>query len=173
MVATLHEGWSLIEPFLASYGAFAIFVMTYLESLGLPLPGETGVIAAALLAAKGELSIGPVYLAVLSGAILGDSTGYLIGRAGGQALLRKFGTYIGLGPDKLDRIETRFRTSGLWLVTIARFLPVMRQINGLLCGSLALPWHRFLLAQGLGAVLWTTVYCLGPYFFGELFHLEH
>jgi len=171
MVATLHEGWSLIEPYISSYGAFAIFVMIYFESLGMPVPGETGVIAAALLAAKGELSIGRLYLAVLSAAILGDGTGYLIGRIGGQAILRRFGPYVGLDTGKLNRIELKFRTRGLWFVMVARFIPVLRQLNGLFAGSLALPWHSFLLAQAVGAAMWTTVYCLGPYFFGELFHL--
>lgn len=170
MLATLHEGWALIEPYIVSYGAIAIFFMIYLESFGAPLPGETGVIAAALLAAKGELSIFSIYPAVLAGAILGDSTGYVIGRFGGRALLRKFGPYIKLTPDKLSEIESKFAKGGLWLVLIARFLPVMRQLNGLLAGSLAMPWHHFLIAQATGAVLWTSVYCLGPYFFGELFH---
>ncbi|MFN3349171.1 DedA family protein, partial [Pseudorhodoplanes sp.] len=59
---------------------------------------------------------------------------------------------------------------GLWIVFIARFIPLMRQINGLLAGSLAVPWHRFLMAQSAGALVWTSLYTLGPYFFTELFH---
>jgi len=169
MLGMLHQGWALIEPYIVAYGAIAIFFMVYFESLGMPLPGETGVIAAALLAAKGDLSIFTLYPAVLVGAILGDSTGYMIGRLGGRALLRRFGPYIKLTPDKLAQIEDRFRTHGLWLVVIARFIPVLRQLNGLVAGSLALPFHRFLIAQAVGAVLWTSIYCLGPYFFDELF----
>lgn len=171
MFATLHEGWALFEPFLKSYGVFVMFVMIYFESFGAPVPGETGVIAASLLAAKGELSIVGLYLSVLSGAILGDSTGYLIGRFGGKAILRRGGPYIGLTPDKVKMIEDRFAKGGLWLVLIARFLPIMRQLNGLVAGSLSMPWHRFLMAQAAGAVMWTSLYCLGPYFFGELFKL--
>ena len=90
MLGKLHEGWSLIEPLIASYGALAIFVMIYFESFGAPLPGETGMIAAAILATKGELSIAGVFAAALAGALLGDSTGYLIGRIGGRALLHRF-----------------------------------------------------------------------------------
>jgi len=150
---------------------FVMFVMIYFESFGAPVPGETGVIAASLLAAKGELSIVGLYLSVLSGAILGDSTGYLIGRFGGKAILRRGGPYIGLTPDKVKMIEDRFAKGGLWLVLIARFLPIMRQLNGLVAGSLSMPWHRFLMAQAAGAVMWTSLYCLGPYFFGELFKL--
>jgi membrane protein DedA with SNARE-associated domain len=169
VLATLHEGWAIFEPFIKTYGAFAIFAMIYLESMGSPVPGETGVIAASLLAARGELSIVSVYFAVLAGAILGDSTGYVIGRFGGQALLRRFGPRIGLTAERLDKVEDRFAKGGLWIVFIARFIPLMRQVNGLLAGSLAMPWHRFLMAQGAGAVVWTSVYCLGPYFFAELF----
>jgi membrane protein DedA with SNARE-associated domain len=170
MFATLHEGWALFEPYLKTYGAIAIFVMVYLESLGSPVPGETGVIAASLLASKGELSILTLYPAVLFAAILGDFTGYLIGRVGGRAVLQKFGPYIGLTPAVLSTIESRFQQGGLWIVTFARFVPVLRQLNGLVAGSLGLPWHLFLMAQSLGALMWTSLYCLGPYFFSELFH---
>lgn len=170
MLGTLHEGWALIEPYILTYGALAVFVMIYLESFGWPLPGETGVIAASLLASRGELSIVSLYCAVLAGAILGDTTGYMIGRYGGQALLRKFGPYIKLTPERLELIENRFRKGGMWLVLVARFLPFIRQVNGLIAGSLAMPWHYFSIAQATGAMLWTSVYCLGPYFFSHLFH---
>lgn len=169
MLATLHEGWGIFEPLLRAYGAIAIFAMIYLESMGSPVPGETGVIAASLLAAKGEFSIVSVYFAVLAGAILGDSTGYLIGRLGGNTLLRRFGPKIGLTAERLDTIEARFAKGGLWIVMVARFIPLMRQVNGLLAGSLAMPFHRFFVAQATGAVLWTSAYCLGPYFFAEIF----
>lgn len=170
MLTTLHEGWAIFEPYLKHYGVIAIFVMIYLESMGSPVPGETGVIAASLLAARGELSIVPLYFAVLFGAILGDSTGYLVGRLGGHALLRRFGPRIGLTAERLDLVEARFAKGGLWIVMVARFIPVMRQLNGLIAGSLTMPFHRFLMAQATGALLWTSLYTLGPYFFAELFH---
>jgi membrane protein DedA with SNARE-associated domain len=107
---------------------------------------------------------------VLFAAILGDFTGYLIGRFGGRAVLQKFGPYIGLTSQVLSTIEARFQKGGLWIVTFARFVPVLRQLNGLVAGSLGLPWHLFLMAQSVGALLWTSLYCLGPYFFGEVFH---
>jgi membrane protein DedA with SNARE-associated domain len=170
MFAMLHEGWAIFEPYLKTYGAVAIFVMIYLESMGSPVPGETGVIAASLLAAQGELSIVSVFAAVLFGSILGDSTGYLVGRLGGHALLRRFGPKIGLTAERLDAVETRFAKGGLWIVVVARFLPLLRQLNGLVAGSLTMPFHLFLMAQAAGALLWTSVYTLGPYFFSELFH---
>lgn len=169
VLGTLHEGWAIFEPLLKTYGAVAIFVMIYLESMGSPVPGETGVIAASLLAGRDELSIVSVYFAVLFGAILGDSSGYLLGRLGGNMLLRRFGPRLGLTPERLDAVEARFATGGLWIVVAARFIPLMRQLNGLVAGSLAMPFPRFLMAQSAGAVLWTSLWCLGPYFFAEMF----
>lgn len=166
----LHESYVWLMPHIVAYGAIAIFVIIYFESFGAPLPGETGVIAAALLASQGELSIVAVYAAVFCAAILGDSTGFLVGHFGGQRLLLRFGPYIKLTPERLAVLEAKFRKGGLWFIAIARFLPLARQLNGVIAGSMAMPWHLFLAANAVGALLWTTIYVLGPYFFGHLFH---
>jgi membrane protein DedA with SNARE-associated domain len=71
----------------------------------------------------------------------------------------------------LATIEARFRQAGPWIVVIARFLPGLRQVKGLIAGSLALLWHRFLAAQTIGAVLWAGLYCFGPYLASYLFQL--
>jgi membrane protein DedA with SNARE-associated domain len=170
--ATLHSGWAHVEPFIDAYGAIAVFFMIYLESIGAPLPGETGMIAASLLAAQQKLSIASVFTGALTGAILGDLTGYVIGRFGGSALLRTYGPYIKLTPQRLSTIEAQFQKTGPWIVVIARFIPGLRQVNGLVAGSLAMPWQRFLVAQIIGALLWSALYCFGPYLFSELFHLR-
>jgi len=160
----------LIDKYVAAYGALAIFVVVYFESFGAPLPGETGVIATALLAARGDISIAAVFLAVFAGAVLGDTTGYLIGRFGGRRLLVRYGAYVKLTPERLARIEAQMPYKGFYLVMVARFLPVLRQLNGLIAGSVNMPWHRFIVAQMIGALAWTSVYALGPYFFTEFFH---
>jgi membrane protein DedA with SNARE-associated domain len=160
----------LIDKYVAAYGALAIFVVVYFESFGAPLPGETGVIATALLAARGDISIVAVFFAVFAGAVLGDTTGYLIGRVGGRRLLVRYGPYVKLTPKRLAAIEAQMPYKGFYLVMIARFLPVLRQLNGLIAGSVNMPWHRFIVAQMIGALLWTSVYGLGPYFFTEFFH---
>jgi membrane protein DedA with SNARE-associated domain len=166
----LQDLLPLIDKYVATYGALAIFVVVYLESFGAPLPGETGVIATALLASRGDLSIVAVFLAVFSGAVLGDSTGYVIGRFGGRRLLERFGPYVRLTPQRLEAFEARFARQGFYLVMIARFLPVLRQLNGLLAGSMNMPWHIFIAAQVIGALAWTSLYVLGPFFFADLFH---
>ncbi len=156
-----------LEPWLAEYGAPALFLMILVESFGAPVPGESGVIAASLAAAAGRLSIVAVFCAVLAGAILGDGVGYAIGRLGGRRLLERFGPRIGLNAARLAAIEERFQRQGAALVVIARFLPVLRQLNGLIAGSLAMPPRHFFPAQALGALLWTALYCIGPYVFAE------
>jgi membrane protein DedA with SNARE-associated domain len=168
-MSTARHALQWIEPWLADYGAVAVFVMIFVESFGAPVPGETGVIAAGLLAAEGRLSIGAVYLAVLAGATLGDGAGYLAGRLGGRRLIERFGPRVGLTADRLAAIEDRFTRQGMLVVAMARFLPVLRQLNGVIAGSLAMPAPRFFAAQAAGAVLWTTIYCIGPFLFAEAF----
>ena len=107
---------------------------------------------------------------MFSAAVLGDSTGYLVGRFGGRRLLERFGPYVKLTPERLKAFEARFAKQGFYLVMIARFLPVLRQLNGLLAGSMNMPWYSFITAQMIGALAWTSIYVLGPYFFSHLFH---
>src|SRR5262245_7519590 len=165
----LMQEFARIEPYIATYGVAVIFIVIYLESFGAPLPGETGVIAMALLAARGDFHVASVFAAVFAGAVLGDSTGYLIGKFGGRRLLQRYGPLIKLTPERLLALEDQFRRKGVPLVLVARFLPVLRQLNGLIGGSLAMPWHIFLAANAAGALLWTALWVLGPYFFGEAF----
>lgn len=153
----------LIEPYLAAYGALALFVIIYLESMGAPVPGETVLIASSTLAAQGEINLGYALLAVFAGAVLGDSTGYAIGRFGGHRLLQRHGSRLGLPPARLDKLEDLFRRRGIYVVMTARFVVVLRQLNGLIAGSVRMPWLSFLPANMVGAALWTLTWGLGPY----------
>ena len=161
----------LIDNYVAAYGAAAIFVVVYFESFGAPLPGETGVIAAALARrARRSLDRGRVRSRCSSGAVLGDSTGYLIGRFGGRRLLERFGPYVKLTPERLAAFEAQFATQGL-LARDGRALPA---------GAAAIerPDRRIdehavaSLRRGAGdrRAAMDGVYALGPYFFAELFH---
>jgi len=144
-------------------------VIIFLESLGLPLPGETALVATSLIAAHGDLPISEVAVAGFAGAVLGDSTGYAIGRFGGRSLLLRFGPRLGLTPERFQKVENLFRKKGVWLVVVARFIVVLRQLNGPVAGTMAMPWARFVAANAAGAVLWTALWTLGPYFFAEAF----
>jgi membrane protein DedA with SNARE-associated domain len=163
----LSEALGVIEPYVAAYGVAAIFLIVCLESLGLPLPGESALVAAGVLSARGDLDLAPALLAVFGGAVLGDGTGYWIGRFGGRPLLQRFGPYLKITPERLDRLEKLFRDRGAWIVATARFVVVLRQLNGVVAGSVSMSWPRFLLANALGAALWTAAWGGGSYLFAD------
>jgi membrane protein DedA with SNARE-associated domain len=165
----VHNTLHLIEPYLMAYGALALFVIIYLESFGVPMPGESAVIAASVLASRGDLPLAHVMAAVFAGAVLGDSTGYLIGRYGGRALLERFGPRLGLTEERLARTEALFRSKGPFIVVTARFVAILRQLNGVVAGTLEMPWLHFVAANAIGAALWTLAWTLGPYFFTDWF----
>lgn len=156
-----------IQHYIAAYGSLAVFVVIYLESMGAPLPGETLVIATSALAANGTISLTVALIAIFCGAVLGDSTGYAIGHYGGSRLLRRFGSYVKLTPERLDRLERLFKRRGAYIVATARFVVVLRQLNGLVAGAVHMPWWRFLIANVVGAALWTAAWGLGPYVIGK------
>jgi membrane protein DedA with SNARE-associated domain len=164
-----QEVTHFVEPYLAHYGVLAIFVVIYLESLGAPLPGESALVAASLLVAHGDIALVPLLVAAWSGAVAGDSTGYLIGRIGGRPLLQRFGPYLKLTPDRLKSFEDLFRRRGAFIVFGARFVVILRQLNGIIAGSMSMPWPHFLVANALGGAAWVAVYVLGPYLFADLF----
>lgn len=160
-----------IEAYLAAYGLFAIFGLIYLESLGLPLPGESALIAATVLAIHGELDVVHLLAVVWAAAVLGDGTGYLIGRIGGRPLLQRHGWLVRLTPERLARLEELFRRRGALIVLGARFVVLLRQLNGVVAGSMGMPWPHFVAANALGAALWAAAWTLGPYYLGEFFGL--
>ncbi|MEK1889876.1 MAG: DedA family protein [Phyllobacterium sp.] len=165
----LTDGTSFIEPYIRQYGLYAIFVVVYLESLGAPLPGESGLVAAALLATHGDFAIMELFLAVWVAAVIGDSTGYAIGHFGGRPLLHRYGWIVRLTPERQRTLEELFAKRGPIIVFGARFVVVLRQLNGLIAGSVGMHFERFFIANALGGLLWAGVWTFGPYFLGDAF----
>ncbi len=153
--------------FLEHYGALALFVTTTLEALGAPLPGESAVIAASAAAAAGKLSIVHVVLAAFLGSVLGDNIGYLIGRDLGRPVILRYGSKVGVTEATLSRAEGIMRRRGPLIVVIARFVVLLRQLNGLVAGTTGMPWPRFLAANLLGAALWVGVWVTLAYKLGH------
>lgn len=168
MAHFLHESITFIEPYLRHYGLLALFVIIYLESLGAPLPGESALIGASLLAADGQLSILGIFVVVVCAAVMGDSTGYLIGRFGGRALISRYGRYVGMTEDRQKWIEGLYEKRGAWVVVGARFVVILRQLNGIAAGSMGMRWPPFLAANIVGGLLWAAVWTIGPYMFGDI-----
>ena len=143
-----------LQPVLEHYGYLAVGGFVLLEDFGVPLPGEAILIAAALFAGAGHMNIAVVVAVAVLGAIIGDNIGYAIGHFGGRPVVERFGRYVLLTPERLDRAERFFTRHGGKVVTIARFIEGLRQANGLLAGIAGMHWLKFLGFNALGAVLW-------------------
>jgi membrane protein DedA with SNARE-associated domain len=160
-----------LQQFLANYGYLAVFVFVAIESIGIPFPGETMLLVAAIDAGKThQLSIALVILAATCGAIVGDNIGFLIGREGGYRVLRRFGRYIMFDERKLKVGIYLFRKHGGKVVFFGRFVAVLRAWAAFLAGVNRMRWSRFLLFNALGGFVWATLYGLGGYFLGEQIH---
>jgi membrane protein DedA with SNARE-associated domain len=147
----------IIELF-ARYGYAVVFFGVFLENTGLPVPGETALLAGAALSRSGRLSLPLVIVTAIAGAILGDNLGFLIGRRGGRALVDRFGPRVGLSRDRLLQFDRFFDRHGAKTVFIARFVTGLRVFGALLAGTSGLSWGRFLLYNSTGAIAWATTF---------------
>jgi membrane protein DedA with SNARE-associated domain len=149
---------------LDSIGYLAVAMFVGIESLGVPLPGETMLITAAVFAATTrQLSIVGVIAAAIVGAVIGDNIGFGIGWFGGYPLLRRFGKYIRLDEAKLKVGRYIFMRQGAKVVFFGRFVSVLRTYAAFLAGTNRMHWSRFLIANATGAVVWATLYGVGAY----------
>jgi membrane protein DedA with SNARE-associated domain len=158
-VSEVEAGIARVRPLLERYGYPAIFVAVGVEGMGIPAPGQTLLIAASIDAAHGGLSIVAVVALAVLAAALGNSVGYLIGRVGGRPLLRK----LPISEARLARVDATFRRHGGWFILVARFFDGSRQLNGIMAGTLEMPWWRFTFWNVLGAVLFVAVWGIGTY----------
>jgi membrane protein DedA with SNARE-associated domain len=160
-----------LHQFVADYGYFAILVLVALESAGVPLPGETALVTAAVFAGQGTLHIGLVIACAAAAAIVGDNAGYWIGREFGFPLIYRYGAYIRVDEGRLKVAQYLFQRHGGKIVFFGRFVAVLRAFAAFLAGVNHLAWPRFLLLNALGGIAWATLFGLGGYFLGVAF--EH
>ncbi len=159
-----------LEAWLASYGYAVVFVLVMLESLGLPVPGETALVAAALFAGSThQLGIGWVIVAAAAGAIVGDNIGFTLGRRIGTTLLSRHGHRVRLNERRLRIGMWLFRHHGGKVVFWGRFVAILRTYAAFLAGANRMPWPRFLVSNAAGGILWATAFGLGYYAFGDVF----
>ena len=157
-----------VDHLISTFGYLAVFVIIAVESLGIPLPGETILIAAATYAAtSGKLNITLVFLAAAAGAIIGDNIGYWIGNRGGYALARRYGPTIRLDERKLKVGRYVFDRHGGKVVFFGRFVSLLRTFAAFLAGTMRMSWTRFLLYNALGGFIWAAIYSYGFYAAGN------
>ncbi|MEV0283782.1 DedA family protein [Kribbella sp. NPDC050820] len=138
------------------------------ESMGVPLPGETTLIAAALLASQGHLRLEFVIGAAAAGAIIGDSVGYYIGRKAGRGLFERLGRrFHHFSEDRIERAEKYFERYGVWTVFFGRFVALLRIFAGPMAGMLRMPYPRFLAANAGGGIAWATTIGIVAYNIGD------
>ena len=157
-----------IDGWLESYGYLVVFLLVMLESIGLPVPGETALIGAALYAGStGKLEIWGVIAVAIAGAIIGDNIGFSIGRYGGAKLLLRHGHRIGLHEGRLKIGIWLFRRHGGKVVFWGRFVSILRTYAAFLAGTNQMAWGRFLVFNAAGAVVWATAFGVAYYVFGS------
>jgi membrane protein DedA with SNARE-associated domain len=156
-----------VQPMLEHYGYLGVGGMLLLEDFGVPVPGEIMLIAAAVFAGAGQMNIVVVFAVAVVAAVVGDNIGFTIGHFGGRPLAERFGRYVFLTPERLNRAEDFFNRQGGKVVAVARFIDGLRQINGLMAGIAGMHWLKFLGYNALGAVLWVGTWCAVGFLAGE------
>src|SRR5215813_13335452 len=161
-----------LHRLISSYGYWAVGGVVAVESMGIPLPGETTLILAAIYAGTHQgLDIWGVIAAAATGAILGDNVGYWLGREFGYPILLRYGRFLGLSDERIKLGQYLFMRHGGKVVFFGRFIAVLRVLAAFLAGVNRMEWQSFLVANAAGGVLWSLVYGLGAYLFGSaLFH---
>jgi membrane protein DedA with SNARE-associated domain len=150
-----------------SYGYWVVFFGVMLENAGLPIPGETILLAAGFFAADGHFSLPLVMLIAATGAILGDNAGFAIGHHYGRNFFSRFGRYLFLTPNRLARIDEFFHRHGNKTILIARFITGLRVFAAVFAGASHMRWRLFFIYNVAGAVLWSIVISTLGYLFGH------
>jgi membrane protein DedA with SNARE-associated domain len=155
-----------VAPILDRWGYLAIGAVIGVESFGVPAPGQTIMVAAAIYSSWGRMDIFAVAAISFVAAVLGDNVGYWIGVRGGRRAVHRFGKYIFITPARLERAEKFFARRGNRIVLVARFIDGLRQLNGVIAGITAMPWRTFLIYNTIGAALWVGWWCTVAYLLG-------
>ena len=145
-----------LEDLLNTWGYGVVFAAMVLESAGLPLPGETVTLLGGYAAGSGHLNLAGVITAASSGAMVGDSIGYWVGRRAGWPLLLRVGRLLRQSPEQMETLRIQFLNHAGKSVLLGRFVAVLRVVAGPMAGAVGMPYGRFLVFNCTGAVLWAT-----------------
>jgi len=160
-----------ILSLITQYGYFIILLGVMIESMGVPIPGETILIASGILVQQGKLDLGYVILFGILGAVVGDQLGYWIGRRGGRPFVLRWGRYVFITPERLARAEAFFERHGGKAVFLARFVSGLRIFGALVAGISQMRWRTFFVYNALGGAVWATAVVLIGYLLGGSINL--
>lgn len=151
-----------------TYGYWAVGGLVALESMGLPVPGETVLIGTAILAGiSHNLNVFVLIGAAAAGAIVGDNVGFWIGREAGFPLLVRYGSYARLTEPRIKLGQYLFLRHGGKVVFFGRFIAILRALAAFLAGVNCMSWRRFLVFNAAGGILWAALYGFGGWYFGK------
>lgn len=145
-----------LEDLLNTWGYGVVFAAMVLESAGLPLPGETVTLLGGYAAGSGHLNLAGVIAAASSGAMVGDSIGYWVGRRAGWPVMLRVGRWLRQSPEQMETLRSQFLNHAGKSVLLGRFVAVLRVLAGPMAGAVEMPYGRFLVFNCSGAVLWAT-----------------
>ena len=155
-----------ILSLIGQYGYLIVFVGVMLESIGVPLPGETILLASGFLVQQGALDLGDAIAFGILGAVIGDQIGYWVGREGGRPFVLRWGRYVLITPERLGRAERFFTRHGGKAVFLARFVAGLRVFGALVAGISRMHWRTFFFYNALGGATWATAAVLVGYLVG-------
>jgi membrane protein DedA with SNARE-associated domain len=158
-----------VDHLISVAGYPLLFVLVMGESSGVPIPGETALITAAVLASRGKLSIELVIVLAAAGAIVGDNIGYAIGRKGGYKLLLRHGPKVRIRESHIKVARYVFDTHGSKVVFFGRFVAILRTYAAFLAGVGQMEWRRFLAANAAGGIVWALIFGLAAFYGGKAF----
>jgi membrane protein DedA with SNARE-associated domain len=156
-----------VTGFVRDYGLIIVFLTIGLETSGLPLPGETALVAAAVLASQGHFSIWAVIVVASAAAILGDNAGYWLGRKLGRGFLQRYGVVRRFRERVLPPAERFFRRHGGKAIFLARWFSGFRIAGAWIAGFAHMPWWRFFLWNAAGGIAWAVTVSLVAYYAGQ------
>jgi membrane-associated protein len=156
-----------VTHFIEQYGLIVVFLLIAAESAGVPLPGETALVAAGVFAARGHYSIVTVIVVAAAAAIIGDNVGYWLGRKLGRGFLQRYAVVKRFSDRVLPRAERFFHKHGGKAIFLARFTAGLRVAGAWIAGFARMPWWRFLLWNAAGGIVWATTVALVAYYFGH------
>src|SRR5215213_9167796 len=156
-----------ILSLISHYGYLVILFGVMLESTGVPLPGETILLASGVLVQQGHLDLGDAIVFGILGAVIGDQIGYWAGREGGRPFVLRWGRYVLLTSERLARAEAFFERHGGKAVFLARFFSGFRVFGALVAGISRMRWATFITYNALGGAVWATAVVLLGYFLGS------
>lgn len=156
-----------VSRLLVEYGSLVLFLLLVLGIIALPIPEETLLVFAGALMASGRLNVHSTILAAVAGSLCGITISYLLGLTGGFYLLHKYGGWLGITPERLEKAKEWFNHFGKWSLFIGYFIPGVRHFTGFTAGSTKVEYHHFALYAYSGGIVWIATFLSLGYFFGD------